>query len=125
MERFLRFAFVGGFATLFQYALLITGVHLELGPVTVVSGAAFAISAVFNFLATRIFTFQSREPIGTTFLRFSVMVVMGISVNTLVMWLLVSAGLHYLLAQIAATVIVLFWNYVVALRWVFTDAGSR
>ncbi len=47
------------------------------------------------------------------------------TVNTLVMWLLVSAGLHYLLAQIAATVIVLFWNYVVALRWVFTDAGSR
>ncbi len=125
MERFLRFAFVGGFATLLQYALLIAGVHLQLGPTTVVSSAAFAISAVFNFLATRIFTFQSREPIGPTFLRFVGMVGMGIAVNTSVMWLLLSAGLHYLLAQIAATAIVLVWNYVVSLRWVFAGSATR
>lgn len=125
MDRFLRFALVGAFSTLFHYALFIAGVHLELAPTTVISSVTFLISAVFNFLATRAFTFQSREPMGPASLRFAAMVGMGLALNTLVMWLLLSARLHYIVCQVAATALVMAWNYVVASRWVFAGAASR
>jgi putative flippase GtrA len=125
MERFLRFATIGGLATLFQYVLLVIGVQLQLGPTTVISGLSFAISAIFNFLATRAFTFRSSEPIGPASLRYAGMIAVGLVLNTIVMSVLLALGLHYLASQVVATVVILFWNYLVASRWVFAGSADR
>lgn len=124
MQRIVRFLLVGGAATLLQYVLLIIGVQLGLGPVSLVSGAAFLMSAVFNFFASRSFTFGSDAPVGPASLRFMAMVASGAALNTAVMEAMVRASQHYLVSQLVATAIVLIWNYLVSSRWVFAEVSS-
>lgn len=96
-----------------------------MAPIVVVSNGALIISAIFSFILTRSFTFQSSEAIGPAALRFSAMFGAGLLINSVVMMGLLAVDLHYLLAQIAATGVVMIWNYIVASRWVFAASAQR
>ena len=118
-SRFLRFSVVGGIATAIQYALLILLVHaLGMAP-TPASSIGFGLSAGVNYLLNYRFTFQSSRAHGPAAAKFGLLAAAGLLVNAVIMHLMTGAGVHYLLAQVCATVAVLFWNFVGNSIWTF------
>jgi putative flippase GtrA len=119
LSRFVRFAVVGGIATAIQYAVLVLLVRgFGMAP-TAASSIGFALSAVANYLLNYRFTFRSDRPHGPAAAKFGLLAAIGLLVNAAVMHLLVAAGVHYLLAQVCATGVVLFWNFAGNSLWTF------
>lgn len=124
LSRFMRFAVVGGIATAIQYAILILLVRgFGMAP-TAASSIGFALSAVANYLLNYRFTFDSDRPHGPAAAKFGLLAATGLLINAVIMHLLVAAGVHYLLAQVCATGVVLFWNFVGNSLWTF-GVGER
>lgn len=117
--RFVRFTLVGGAATAIQYALLILLVRgFGMAP-TPASCIGFVSSAGVNYLLNYRFTFRSHRPHGPAAAKFGVLAATGLLINAAIMYLLVGAGVPYLLAQLCATGLVLFWNFAGNTVWTF------
>lgn len=68
------------------------------------------------------YTFRSRKSHGEAFSRFAMVSVTGLVLNSFTMAIGTRLfRLHYLLAQIASTVIVLLWNFYANLLWSFRE----
>lgn len=117
--QFLSFAVVGAAGTGVHYVLYLALVMLfGVGP----GGAAFAgavAGACVVYLLNRRFTFNTTRQHRETFPRFAALALFGALLNGAIVGALSRIGLHFLLAQIAATVIVLFINFVVSKKWIF------
>ncbi|MCZ8133129.1 MAG: GtrA family protein [Steroidobacteraceae bacterium] len=123
-ERFLRFALVGGTATVIQYAVLIALVELAELPAVRASTVGYVTAAVFGYFANYRWTFSSDRAHAGTAVRFAAMTGFGLTLNAGIMWVLHHAlGLHYVLAQVVATGTGLFVNFAVASRWVYARAS--
>lgn len=121
LRQFIRFAGVGGIATILMYLLLIVLVEwLAVAPVPA-SVLAYILSAIFNYIANYRFTFDSTVPHQKALPRFMLIATAGLALNTLIMFLLTDIlPVHYLLAQVVATGVVLIWNFVANRRWTYT-----
>ncbi len=117
---FVRFSGVGAFATAVQYLVLVVLVELWGADAALASGIGFALSAVLNYLLNRRFTFRSERPHRQAFSRFVLVAGSGLALNTLLMWI-GTHGLHigYLIVQVAATGLVLLFNFTLNRSWVF------
>jgi putative flippase GtrA len=51
--------------------------------------------------------------------KFGLLAGTGLLLNAAIMRLMVGAGVHYLLAQLCATAVVLFWNFIGNSLWTF------
>jgi putative flippase GtrA len=122
---FPRFIAVGATATALQYAILLLTVELGGMSPTPASSLGFVISAVFNYLANKHVTFETDTPNTIAGPRFVAMVLLGLIVTSLCMRTLTSFGVHYLLAQVLTTALVLTINFRLASRWVFRRAVKR
>lgn len=125
-QRFLRFVLVGGFATVLMYVLLFIGVeYLHLRPLTG-SVAGYVVSALANYWLNRRLTFRSRQRHLTALPRFAAVSGAGLIINAAIMYVgtEVLSG-HYLLVQILATTVVLFWNYIGSQLWTFRQPSGR
>ena len=119
LSRLGRYIVVGGIATAIQYAILILLVRgLGMAP-TPASSIGFVLSAVVNYLLNYRFTFQSRRPHAPAAAKFALLAGAGLLINAAIMHLMVAAGVHYLLAQVCATAVVLFWNFIGNTLWTF------
>lgn len=127
-SRFVRFLLVGGIATGIQYAILILLVRgFSVAP-TPASCAGFVLSAITNYLLNYRFTFRSRRPHGPAAAKFGVLAGAGLLINAGIMHWSVAAGVQYLLAQVLATGVVLFWNFIGNTLWTFgvdPSGGAR
>ena len=125
--RFVRFAAVGAVATAIQYGLLILLVRgFGVAP-TLASSIGFVLAAGVNYLLNYRFTFQSDRPHGPAAMKFGLLAAIGLLINALIMRLMVAAGVDYLLAQVCATGMVLFWNFIGNTVWTFRmgSVGER
>lgn len=110
---------VGGVATALQYAILVLLVRgFGVAP-TPASASGFVLAAGANYLLNYRFTFRSDRPHGPAAAKFGLLAGMGLLINTGIMHWLTGAGLHYLLAQVCATGVVLFWNFTGNSLWTF------
>jgi len=125
VERVLRFLAVGGAATIIHFSVLIALVEGAGAEPTLATSAGYAVSAGFNYIANRSFTFRSDALHHAAVPRFLAMCLLGLSLNAAGMWAWTSLGLHYVAAQVLTTLVVVTVNYLVASRWVFpVRAGS-
>ncbi|MFS0754494.1 GtrA family protein [Noviherbaspirillum sp. 1P10PC] len=113
------FLVVGGFATGLQYAIMALLMALAGLPALTASNIGFAISAVVNYLLNAKLTFRSERSHASTLPRFAVTAALGLGINSLLLSLLIAAGLHPAPAQILATAGVLIWNYTLNALWTF------
>jgi len=118
-SRFVRFGLVGAIATAIQYALLVLLVHVAGMAPTPASSIGFILSAGVNYLLNYRFTFQSSRAHGPAAAKFGLLAGAGLLINGAIMHLMTGAGVHYLLAQVCATSVVLFWNFVGNSVWTF------
>lgn len=117
--QFLRFTGVGAAATLSHYAVLVALVHgLHLAP-TLASALGFSVGAVVNYGLNYRFTFASDKRHTEAFTKFLIVALTGLTLNTVIMAIAIGLGLHYLLAQVLATGLVLVWNFCGHYLWTF------
>ena len=119
--QFSKFLVVGGLSTLLQYVVLVIAVtFLNTDPVNG-SMTGYLLGGVLNYYLNYKFTFKSdKSHINTTW-KFAVIMAIGFSLNAYIMFVLVSdIELHYIFAQIVATIIVLVWNFIANRLWTFS-----
>lgn len=117
-----RFLVVGALATGLQYALLAVLVARAGVAPLAASCVAFAASAAFNYLASHTVTFDSRQPHRVAAPRFAVVAALGLGINAGLFAAAHSVmNLHYMVAQVLATVGTLTWNYRAHRRWTFSS----
>jgi len=120
LSQFGRFLLVGGFSTVLQYFILVLLVQGASTDSVVASSVGFVFSAMANYDLNYRVTFRSRVPYFGGMLRFALVAATGLVLNGLVMTAGTKfVGTHYLIAQVAATVVVLFWNFFANRRWTF------
>lgn len=131
MIKFVKFAFIGGAATLLQFFLL--GLFVELGGLipVVASAVSYAVSAIFNYLANYYLTFASNTSHKQTLPKFIVTVILGLALSTslfaiflyvLENHLLLGTKLFetaYLIAQLFATLATLVANFLMHKLWIY------
>lgn len=125
LDQMLRFALVGGLATALHYVILIALVNGTRLDVSVASAIGYALSTLFNYATNRRLTFRSRRSHSSALPRFLWLASFGLAINTVTVWLLAERlGIHYLIAQVAATALTLCWNFVAARRWAFAPEAD-
>jgi putative flippase GtrA len=120
LTQFLKFAAGGAVGTACHYALLMAWVEAAGGPVVPGTLAGFCAGALVNYLIARRYVFVTTRPHGAAAPRFALVAAVGAALNTAVVALLYGAGAHYLLAQLAATGIVLAFNFLANRHWTFS-----
>lgn len=119
---FVLFSCVGATGTLLHYAVLVllTG-FLQMNAV-VGSSVGAIVGAVVNYLLNYRFTFRACEAHRSAVPRYVAAAILAFAANAACMAFFISEmRLHYLPAQIASTVIVLFSNFLVNRFWVFRE----
>jgi putative flippase GtrA len=128
-SRFLRFAMVGAFGALVDFGML-NLLHLALQlPVLTSNAFSFSAAVISNFTWNRFFTYpDSRsKPIGGQLSQFFLVNLAGLGINTLVLAGLLGlttilfGRLGYNIAKMAATGIVMFWNFYINRYWTYND----
>lgn len=123
--RFIRFAIVGGFATAVQYLLLVLLVHLAGVDPVWASTVGFVLSAFANYIINYHYTFGSKQRHVTALGKFAALASVGLFLNSAIMSGLIRLGLHYLPAQLVATLVVLIWNFVGNSLWTFRTKSDQ
>lgn len=87
----------------------------------VANAIGFTSAATSNYFLNRIWTFHSQNPeIAIEYSQFLAISLVGLLINTLVIWLLVSkTKANFYLAKLAAIFIVTIWNFVINLNYTF------
>lgn len=87
----------------------------------VANAIGFTSAATSNYFLNRIWTFHSKNPeIGLEYGRFLGISLIGLLINTFVIYLLVSkTKTNFYLAKLVAIFIVTIWNFVVNLNYTF------
>ncbi|HOI88499.1 MAG TPA: GtrA family protein [Lentimicrobium sp.] len=87
----------------------------------IANAVGFTIAASSNYYFNRIWTFHSNNPeIAIEYGRFLFISLIGLLINTLVLWLLVSrAKFNFYFAKLFAIGVVTIWNFVVNLNYTF------
>jgi putative flippase GtrA len=116
---FLRFAAVGAVATAAHYAVLIVlkefgGMHPVWATV-----CGYSVGAVVSYTLNRMFTFEVKPAYGRGLVKFLAVIAVGGVLNAAIMAFFLQFGLHYLIAQLIATGLVLIYNFLAARFLVF------
>lgn len=125
VAQFMKFGVVGVIAFVIDYGLLALLTEAFGVNYLVSATISFTVSVVFNYLASMRYVFTHKEGMSRRreFVIFVVLSVIGLAINNLCMWAGVELlGIHYLITKIAATAIVMIWNFVT--RKIFLDAGE-
>lgn len=82
----------------------------------------FTVAASTNYILNRIWTFQSHNPqIATEYIKFLSVSMIGLAVNTFILWALVSKyNKHFYVSKLFAIAVVTIWNFVANLLFTFT-----
>lgn len=119
--QFIRFSASGAVGTALHYLALVFLVDaLGLAVATATLGG-FIVGAGTNYILARRFVFATARSHVLALPRFLSVAATGAVLNTFIVLHIYNAGVHYLLAQVAATVVVLAWNFAANRMWTFRD----
>ena len=122
VRQFLRYGAVGAVATAVHYLLLVWCVERGGWPAWQSSGAGAVLGAQVAYLGNRCFTFSDRDGLGVSWVRFQAVALAGALLGMATVAGAVWSGLHYLLAQLLATALVLLLTFVVNRNWTFSSS---
>ncbi len=81
----------------------------------------FTVAATTNYILNRIWTFNSHNPdIAVEYLRFFIVSLLGLGINSLVLWLLVSKfRWNFYFSKLIAIGVTMIWNFIANLVYTF------
>ena len=117
---FIRYGFTGVIATAFHYLVLLCLVELfDIRP-WIATGIGAMLGAAVAYIGNRNFTFSSNTPNFKALPRFMIVAVLGAILNSLQVWILTHFfDMHYFVAQVIATTVVLIVTYQLNRQWTF------
>lgn len=122
--KFLKFAAVGFSGLLVDYGF--TYLFKEIFKVQkyVSNSIGFTIAASGNYVLNRIWTFESDNPdIAVEYTEFLVISLIGLGLNNLILWLIVSKfKINFYLAKFFAIGVVTLWNFLANFFITFNQA---
>ena len=124
-RQFLKFSGIGLFGTAVQYVTLF--VLVQFGGIypVLASTTGFVMGAFVNYHLNYTYTFKIEKSHFEAMPKFFSVAAVGMLLNGLIMELLISnLSLQYILAQLVATALVLFWNFTANRIWTFTENKS-
>ena len=111
--KFFKFAAVGLSGLLVDYAF--TYIFKEIVKVQkyVANSIGFTIAASSNYFLNRVWTFESENPdIAVEYTEFLLISIVGLGLNNLILWLIVSKfNINFYLAKFFAIIVVTLWNF--------------
>jgi putative flippase GtrA len=117
---FIRYTLTGGIATAVHYGVLIAlveGLHLKPSMSAVIGALCGAFVA---YLGNHKYTFSSRSSHRVALPRFMIIAAIGAALNGAIVWTGTTLlNWHYLIAQLLATLFVLFLTYQLNRSWTF------
>ena len=120
LGQFLRFTGVGFVSAVGHYGLLIAMVQGARVDAVAASAAGAILGAIINYSLNYRLTFRSSKRHRESIVKFLVVATVGLALNTWLMWIGVDLlGLHYLLAQVLTTGLVLIWSFFGNRCWTF------
>lgn len=118
--QFMRYALAGAVGTAFHYATLVGLVQFAKASAVLASTLGALVGALVNYVLNYRWTFASKRSHDKALPRFALVALAGIAINAVVMFALLQyVGVHYLVAQVIATAVVLFTNYHANRAWTF------
>jgi putative flippase GtrA len=124
LYEFSRFAAVGAVATIVHYSVLISLVELAHGPLIPSTSTGFVFGAILSYGLNRRITFRHQPSFGRGLLKFIAVGAVGLGLNALIVAGLARGRLPYIPAQMAATGVVLVWNFAIARLVIFRPQTS-
>jgi putative flippase GtrA len=120
IAQFIKYGAAGAVGTMVQYVILFGLVEgFAIGAVVASTVGAVA-GALVNYALNYRYTFNSKRPHADALTRYGVVSVAGIALNGLVLMVGTSAlGLHYFVAQVLATLVVLLAAFTLNRAWSF------
>ena len=121
-RRWVRFGMVGGTAALCYALLGLLFVNVLGLPALVGNGLAYVLSFVVSSLGQSLWTFSAphtKAAHSAMLPRFAATQALGLTLNTLIVWLLMSLGLKYETAMPIALLLVPVVVYAACKYWVF------
>lgn len=123
IRQFLTFAAVGAVGTALHYATLISLVELTTMAAVRATTIGALLGASVNYALNYRHTFRSQADHRATAPRFLTVAALGFALNAAIVYLGANMiGVHYLLAQVAATATVLIFGFAVNRFWTFGGA---
>lgn len=121
-SQFLRFVIVGAGGTGLHYAVLWSLVIFGNAAPALSAFAGATVGAAFNYWLNRRFTFDSTRPHRKAVPLFVVVAAGSAVLNGFIVGSLSQHGLHFMLAQVVATAVVLVLNFVISKKWIFLQS---
>ena len=119
-SKLFKFVLVGGACTALQYVLLIAlvqGLGWRAAPASMLG---YLASSIVSYVLNRSFTFESAADHRRSLPRFFAISLIGLGLNGAITYVGAEVlGVHYLIAQAAATGVTLLWNFLANLRLTF------
>lgn len=83
-------------------------------------------AATTNYILNRIWTFRSSNPdIALEYSQFVIISLIGLGINTLIIWLLIkNRRMNFYFAKAIAIVVVMIWNFLANLLITFSGQGA-
>lgn len=122
--RFVRFLGAGATATAAHYATLIALVRFGAAALPA-SAAGSVVGLLAHYFISSRWVFTRVQPQRATFGRFILVGALAFSLNSLLLWIGLALGLHYLVAQVLSTISVMLVNYVIHANWTFMNGAMR
>ena len=119
--KFVKFGIVGFSGVLVDFGFTYLGKEWLKIQKYLANAIGFTIAASSNYFLNRWWTFHSQNPeIVMEYGRFLFISLIGLGINTLVLWLLVSRGKYnFYLAKLFAIAVVTIWNFIINLNYTF------
>ena len=120
-DRFFRYAAVGAVATAAHYAILVGLVEAGwLAPARAAAVGAW-VGAQVGFAGNAAFTFRGAPASVGAWLRFQITAVIGAAISFTIVAVGTRIGVHYLIAQVVATLVSLVVTFEINRRWSFAS----
>ncbi|TMH10927.1 MAG: GtrA family protein [Betaproteobacteria bacterium] len=119
MQRLARYTLVGALATAVHYALLAAAVEWAHWPAFLGSGLGAVVGAQVAFFGNRGFTFAHQGAVAPAWVKFQGTALAGALFGMAVVAAGVALDLHYLAAQVIATLLALLLTFAINRAWTF------
>ena len=126
LKLFSKYFASGSIAALIHFIILISLVELFFFNSTIATTIGFCIGTIANYLLQYHWTYSHNKSHAKTFTKYIIVTTCMLGVNNIVFWCQVELlSIHYVIAQIFATGIVMLLNYTINTTYTFSDKQTR
>lgn len=125
VEQIMRFGAVGAIAFIIDYGVMVLLTEAFGVPPVASATASFIVSVAFNYVASMKYVFTHKRDMSRNreFAVFVSLSIAGLLINDAIMWTGTEIMfIDYRIVKVAATAIVMVWNFVT--RKIFLDGGE-